>query len=581
MYAAKYARDAGLSVIVLEARDAIGGVWNFSDDPETITVMRNTVSSSSRHVTEASDFSMGEAAGHFFRHQDALAYLNAYADRFGLRPLIETGASVAAAEKRDGLWHVRTRDGRRFTATRLAVCTGVHQRRRPLSGPVLDFAGQRLHAGNVKDTADLNVGPDEHIVVYGGGETAADIVQDLASKTDAKITWAIRGGQHFFRKTPLRQGGSAGTYDRHDMPLDVFSSAIIGLMSPPELGKPGMRHRCNLASSASVFSYQGHGVGEWVNDTPWFRQFFNKNGHALEHVWNGRVTPAPAITQCEGDTVAFENGTQCRATRIVCCFGYVGNCSFLPENLRLGSVGDLHRLVFHPDDPSLAFFGFARPTILSIPYMTELQCLYAMNVWSGALPTPDPSDCRADIEADAAALEAWFGAGRTNPNIVCPFWYTQKMLRLIGQERTEARVLLRRFHPLKDWRGFSMIMRTPLSPLLIRLLLADAGEDERRRMGEYISSMPYGFRRDPDASLARYAAAYVLAIGLPRLLRLDPLFDWMAKRRIARHGRAIPLRSAAGSACAAPTASAPVADPKAPSIQRPLPGSAYSERSGA
>lgn len=84
LYAAKYAREAGLEVTILDGRDDLGGVCNYSDDLATITVMRNTVSSSSRHVTEASDFSMGSEAGTFFRHKDALAFLRRYAERFGL-----------------------------------------------------------------------------------------------------------------------------------------------------------------------------------------------------------------------------------------------------------------------------------------------------------------------------------------------------------------------------------------------------------------------------------------------------------------------------------------------------------------
>lgn len=561
LYAAKYAREAGLTVAILEAREDLGGVWNFSDDPATITVMRNTVSSSSRHVTEASDFAMGEAAGTFFRHQDAIAYLRAYADNFALRPCIVTGARVEEADKSDGVWSVRTCDGRRFAARKLAVCTGVHQRRRPITGPVLQFTGERMHAGDIKDPADLCLGAGDHVVVYGGGETAADIVNDLAAGSDAEITWAIRGGQHFFRKAPLRPGQGPGHYDRNEMALDEYSSAVIGLMAAPEDGKPGMRHRCNVATSGSVFSYQGHGVAEWVNGIPWFRQFFNKNGHALDHVWNGRVTPARAIRACDGGTVTFEDGRSCRATHMICCFGYEGDFSFLPQALRRVPTDKLHRLVFHPADPSLAFFGFARPTILSLPYMIELQCLYAARVWSGALSLPDRETRYAEAQSEAAELDAFFGYERANRNITCPFWYTQRMLRTVGQERHEARVLLRRFHPLKDWKGFSKVVRTPLSPLLLRLLLATDKPDLHARVDEYISPMPFGFHRNRQASLLRYVLAYGLMVGLPRLLALDEIFDWIARRRIARRGRSLPLRPAASRPLAAPAAAVTPAPP--------------------
>ncbi|WP_366658356.1 NAD(P)-binding domain-containing protein [Fodinicurvata sp. EGI_FJ10296] len=551
LYAAKYARAAGLSVQILEKREAPGGVWNYSDDPRTITVMRNTVSSSSRHVTEASDFAMSPEAGNLFRHDDALAYLHSYADAFGLTPFIETGVHVARAHKTNGEWRVEAADGRVFRAHRIAVCTGVHQRKRPITGPAADFTGQIIHAGDIKHPADLQIGQDDHVIVYGGGETASDIVNDLANQTGARVTWAIRGGQHFFRKVPLRHGQKAGEYDRHDIALDEYSSAVVGIFSPPERGKPGMRYRCNLASSGSVLSYQGHGVAEWCNDIPWFKQFFNKNAHALDHVWNGRVTPARAITACEGDIVAFEDGRTARATHVICCFGYMSDVSFLPENIREVPSNKLFKLVFHPDDPSVSFFGLARPTILSLPYMIELQCMYAQKVWSGDLPLPDREARWSEAEAEAAEMDATFGHARSNRNVTCPFLYTRNMLRLLGGARHEAHLLFRHFPPLRDWRGFSRVIRLPLTPLLLRSLLGGAGAAERERMDRIVSLMPFGYKRRANTSLPRYVLTYAVVLGIPRLLALDRLFDWFARRRIARDGRAIGLRDTVAVACRA------------------------------
>ncbi|MBK1618659.1 hypothetical protein CKO42_09480 [Lamprobacter modestohalophilus] len=557
LYAAKYAREAGLEVMILEGRYDLGGVWNYTDDPATITVMRNTVSSSSRHVTEASDFSMGEAAGNFFRHEDALGFLRRYADRFGLSDRIVTSARVARAGKADGLWQVDAEDGRCFTAKRLAIATGVHQRRRPISGPVTEFTGAVVHTADLKHPLDLGVGTGDHVIVYGGGETAADVVQDLATGTAAEITWAIRGGQHFFRKAPLRRGQPPGGYDRYDMALDEYSSGAIGVMTSVKSAVPGMRHLGNLGTSGSLFSYQGHGVAEWQNEIPLYRQFFNKNGHALEHVWNGCVTPARGIARCLGNTVVFEDGREVQASHIVCSFGYQPDFSFLPDELAAVPTDRLHRLVFHPDDPSLAFFGFARPTILSLPYMIELQCLYAARVWFGRVVLPDPETMRAEADADAAALDAVFGYERSNRNITCPFWYLEVMMKAMQED--SLRRLFARFDPRRDWPLFSKAVRVPASPLLLRLITSDAvGPEERARMDEYISPMPFGFRRQ-NVSLLRYLLTYGLMIGLSRLLRLDALFDAIARRRMARRGRAIALRPAPAGVAAA--VSAPVSIP--------------------
>ncbi|MDF2234814.1 NAD(P)-binding domain-containing protein [Albimonas sp. CAU 1670] len=552
LYAAKYARAAGLEVMLLEGREDLGGVWNYSDDPGVVTVMRNTVSSSSRHVTEASDLSMGEAAGNFFRHEDALAFLRAYAERFGLSDRIVTGAKVAEARKEDGIWRVETADGRVFRAERLAIATGVHQRRRPITGPAAGFAGKLVHAGDLKHPLDLGAGPGDHVVVYGGGETAADIIHDLASGTGADVTWAIRGGQHFFRKAPIKRDAPPGHYDRNDMPLDEYSSVVMGLLTTVHKGSPGRRTIASVASSGSLFAYQGHGVAEWTNDIRWFRQFFNKNGHAVEHVWNGRVTPARGVASCDGDRVTFEDGRSVRATHLVCSFGYEADFAFLPEALRATPTDRLYRLVVHPDDPSLTFFGFARPTILSLPYMIELQCLFAQRMWSGEVTLPGPREMRETADRQAEELDALFGYERSNRNIVCPFWYLGVMME--AMELSGYRRLLRRFDPRRDWRLFSQLLRAPASPLLLRMLVADYGPEERARIDRYVTPMMFGFRREEKVSLARYVATYAAVIGLTRLLRIDQILERIAKRRIARRGRAVPLRQAPPRPAATPAA---------------------------
>lgn len=540
LYAAKYALEAGLDVTILEAREDLGGVWYYADDPGTITVMRNTVSSSSRHVTEASDFPMGKAAGNFFRHQDALAYLHRYANRFGLTDRIVTGAKVIHAYKDHGCWQIQTQDGRTFKSRRLAVATGVHQRPRSISGPVSNFTGALVHAAELKHALDLSVGEEDHVVVYGGGETAADIVHDLAAETKAKITWAIRGGQHFFRKAAFKPGRPPGVYDRDDTALDEYSCGVLGVMTSAQKGVPGMRHVGNIATSGSVFSYQGHGVAEWQNERPLYRQFFNKNGHTLEHVWNGRVTPAPGIAKCIGDKVIFENQRELQATHIVCSFGYQPDFSFLPEALTAVPTDRLYRLVFHPGEPSLAFFGFARPTILSLPYMIELQCLYATRVWSGQLGLPDAETMHAQAAEDANALDSFFGYERRNRNITCPFWYLEVMMK--AMEENGMHRLFSRFDPRRDWDVFSRVSRVSASPFLLRLITSDEiRHEDKERMGEYASPMPFGKRRR-DVSFLRYVLTYGLIIGFSRLLRLDDLFDAIARRRMAKRGRALAIR---------------------------------------
>lgn len=541
LYAAKYANEEGLSVKVLESRNNFGGVWNYSESAELITVMRDTVSSSSRHVTESSDFPMSEKAGNFMRHQDVMEYLHAYSQRFDLLKDIEFNVRVVSADKTaENEWQIVTSRQETFYAKHLVVCTGSHQSKRKIAGPVSSFSGQLHHAGDFKHFDDFDVSADDHVIVYGGGETASDIIDQLVKKP-CQITWAIRDGQHFFRKTPLRPSQPAGTYDRWDNPLDTQSTSIHNIFTDFDKSKPGMRYACNLSSSGSVFSYQGHGLNVWKNDVPWYHDFFNKNGHAVDFVWSGRVKAASGIKECKGQSVTFADSTQTKATHIICCFGYVPNLTFLPEWANQTPLHLMYKLVFHPKDPSLSFIGYARPTILSIPFMAEMQCMWASQVWAGKNKLPSSTEMQKNAQLDLEEREAYFPK-YSNKNIVQPLAYTQNILSLLGADLRNKTV--RKNRRLMIFRPF-----IPFSPLLIHIMRGKYSNNEVRRLYDQAFPLVYLKKDDAEIEAMKGPLVYIMAfyytwmsflkIGMTRLFAIDNKLDAMAKRRMKKYGTAM------------------------------------------
>jgi len=75
LMASKYCLGEGLKTLVLEGRDSIGGVWSFTRDCRYGGVMTTTETTSSRCVTEMSDFPMPETYPEFPSHVQILAYL--------------------------------------------------------------------------------------------------------------------------------------------------------------------------------------------------------------------------------------------------------------------------------------------------------------------------------------------------------------------------------------------------------------------------------------------------------------------------------------------------------------------------
>ena len=90
LVACKYMLEEGLSVVAIEKREGIRGVWRYSDGPSVITVMKSTCCSSSSTVTEMSVFPMPEEIGMFPHNIDVREYL----EYFNLIPHIRINTSV-------------------------------------------------------------------------------------------------------------------------------------------------------------------------------------------------------------------------------------------------------------------------------------------------------------------------------------------------------------------------------------------------------------------------------------------------------------------------------------------------------
>ena len=232
LLACKYAKEENLKVRVLEVREDLGGVWNYSSDPNIVTVMKNTCTTSSSSVTEISDFPMPSSIGNFPKHKDVWEYLNTYAKKHDLRRSIHFNCGVSKIHKSEGVWIISTCINFNYYAKNLMICTGVHQKaNRNLENSLFkDYSGELLHSGNLKEFREDHRGL--RVMILGGGETSSDILDEWYPHVQS-IIWCIPRGQHFFRKyaklLPFREPQA----------LDKASSRALKLISPQTKGKPG------------------------------------------------------------------------------------------------------------------------------------------------------------------------------------------------------------------------------------------------------------------------------------------------------------------------------------------------------
>jgi dimethylaniline monooxygenase (N-oxide forming) len=197
--AAKALREVGLTPVVFEASQDLGGLWVYRErggGPAYRSLRTNT----SKQVTAFSDFPFPEELPDFPERAAVEAYLGRYADAFGLRPLIRFGCAVRRLEPeatsstgRTG-WRLTLVEGKEehpevFDA--VLVCSGIISKPFiPIIPGMEAFGGRVLHsiAYRVPETF-----AGQQVLVVGLGSSAADIAADLIGHA-ARVTLSARRG---------------------------------------------------------------------------------------------------------------------------------------------------------------------------------------------------------------------------------------------------------------------------------------------------------------------------------------------------------------------------------------------------
>ena len=427
LLACKYMLEEGLTVTVLERRATIGGVWQYSDDPNVTSVMRSTQCTSSITVTEMSDFPMPDEFNTFPTHSEIVAYLDSYADHFKLRPHIHLNVKVDRVEKEDNCWNIHTASEQIYQSKYLIICTGIYQKiNNELQHTLFkDYTGALYHSKEIKFPLEKHKG--HKILVVGGGETASDIVTEWYNHTDC-IYWSVPRGQHFFRKyAKILPWGKP-------QPLDKASSRALTTIAPYHKSKPGLSWICKWTSNGSLLAYQGHGIPEWKNDSPFFRFAINKNGKVLDLVDYKKVIPKGAIEKCEDRLVQFADGTSDHFDAVIMCTGYdLHYFPFLPEEYKNKTFRDRYKFIFDVEDPSIAFIGYVRPVVGAIPSIAEVQSRWVAKVFARSISLKPLELRQADVKTDSVYWMDYFNnSSQRLEALVEGFMYIDDIARLAG-----------------------------------------------------------------------------------------------------------------------------------------------------
>jgi len=412
--------------VILESQDSVGGVWNFTHNRQFGGVMTTTETTSSRCITEISDFPMPEIYPNFPSHTEILAYLQAYCARFDLERHIKFRHQVLSVQKAENTWIVTCKNGSKYRGKKLINCSAIHRYINDVSTDTRFslFEGSLIHSATIKTVFEEDYS-GKTIVIWGGGESASDIAVEV-SKWAETVYWCIPNGQWFLPKIVERWPPF-----QSDQPIvvDHTTSRIRLFLSPTHDFSPFISQYLEY-----TFGFNGHGVPAWKTNTPYNRSFLNKSSEVLTHLKSGRIIPKQDITYCKDNNVYFTDRDYTKADIIITCSGYRLEFPFFNEASDLYETNqqEWYKYIF-PKDSSVAFIGFVRPVFGSIPGLAELQSRYVALVFSGKKVLPSLDDRVQTTRKDTMFWNHHFRfTSKRLTGLVDHFLYSDQLAELIG-----------------------------------------------------------------------------------------------------------------------------------------------------
>jgi dimethylaniline monooxygenase (N-oxide forming) len=385
---AKTLLQAGHDVTVLEAGSVIGGMWNYANDSGMSVAYRNLHINTDTYVTQVSDYPFPDDAPPYAHHSEMCAYIESYAEHFGVVDHVRFRSPVTRVTAAEGAWQVQTSGEGSGVYDTVVVATGhLHKPRWPdLPGT---FDGTYLHSADYREPEPY---ANLRTCIIGLGNSSMDIASDVAHVAKRVVVSARHGAiiwPKFVFGYPLTRL-SAKVQEFRFLPLKLrtrlfklWNRCMVFVVFGPMRGY-----------GIELPSKPGHPVSN---------QFF------LSHIKYGRVTVKPNIRAVEGQTITFDDGSSEEFDALIAATGYTVDFPFLDRDLI--SHDDtrlpLYKRVVPPDQSGLYFIGYFNIDWASLPVYEE-QARWVADLENGTCSLPSREQMWADVHAREQAIHRKF-----------------------------------------------------------------------------------------------------------------------------------------------------------------------------
>ena len=443
-------------VVCFEKSDQITGCWG---DPYP-----GFVSTSTKYSTQFACFPQfdasvtadgGRSRNEFFRDDEYGQYLEGFAAKFSLHSNVSLHSKVDSLcrDTAGAGWDLtitRTIDGRPKTNTEhfdsVILCSGLAAEPKPLECDI-----ERLSVSELNHRDGLGHVTNKCIVVIGGGESAVDYANRLASPMlNNEVFLSLQSGIRVSpRYHPIR--GVPSDFLRNRLMLSIhadlrnwigqrFVIARIKYRRVFEWFFPSSHSKQELGTTPTEVRQRdfdqlrkqwAYKLTKTAKDDL-FNMFHNKSDDFLNAVADGRIKiVGPPVDNQFTKFHGFDSNHEEEVVpdMVVPAIGYRAQL----EKLSAGHIrlSDFYLGVCHVTYPDLYLVGFARPIIGNIPTISEVQACYVCSLIAGAAPR---SRRIKDLhQADRATRTVRYK--KVNMDAVYPvemFPYCDKLAKLMG-----------------------------------------------------------------------------------------------------------------------------------------------------
>ncbi|MDQ0823778.1 dimethylaniline monooxygenase (N-oxide forming) [Arthrobacter sp. V1I7] len=386
--AAKHLIALNQDVTVFELGSHVGGLWVYENDSGRSPAYRSLHINSEAKVTGYRDFPLPKDSALFPSHEEIRAYLEAYAERFGVTSRIRFNSKVTAIEPMDAAedptWQVTLDDGSSDVFDQVVVANG-HQAV-PTDPPFAkDFTGTYLHSLNYRTPEPFT---GKNVLVIGTGNSGLDIAADVCTVT---------------KSTTISARSPVLIMPR--MVLGVPLSRVLAKVERPWV--PWLlRRRIRELVTRLV-----HGsMEQWGFSTPKIRTHPASHPTIISQIaWN-RIDVRPGVTAVQGHEVRFADGSSASYDAIIAATGYEVDLPFLTDELSpvVGHRIDLYRRMVHPHWKGLYFVGLFDVSGGANIRMMDIQCRWLAALVQGRIELPGEDKMRASFQAEQRRMASLY-----------------------------------------------------------------------------------------------------------------------------------------------------------------------------